>query len=111
MKTAPCARYQWLARERDAYQKPSIEESLYIRSMYDEINELRHPTEFNTAEEFEKAVEDTPYCLVLEYLPYTLDQLDPESYKGNLVFVAKYFESMLNRALHIEQADAIWTGQ
>jgi hypothetical protein len=78
--------------------------------MYDEINELRRQEDFNSKESFEDAVAEEPWCLVLEYLKYSLDDLDAKDYVQNLVFVATFFKSTLTAAADIEQAEAVWTG-
>jgi hypothetical protein len=107
VKTAPWDRYQWLERERDAYKQSSIRDSLHIRRMYDEINEFRSESEFESEKAFQVEVEKKPWCLVLEFLSHSLDGLVANEYMHNLAFVAEFFKSTLTAASEIDQAHAV----
>ena len=79
--------------------------------MYDEIHDFKHKKDFDTEDGFKDAVQKEPYCLVLEYLSYPLEALDPEQYKQNPVFMAAFFKSMLMGTRSLKEAEAIWSGE
>ena len=57
------------------------------------------------------AAEERPYCLVLEYLDTTLEQLRPDSYGNNQFFMARLFRALLGGVAAFGKTNSVWTGE
>ena len=115
VKTDEPKRWKWLQREKDAYQKPSIQNSPVIRSLYDTVNEYKSVEAFEDETAFNAAAEKEPFCLVLEWMDVPLSELDPQKYKNNPTFMAALFQALLEGVRDINNAktkdgNLVWTG-
>jgi len=110
VKTAEPEAWPSLQTEFDAYQKPNIKGSPFIRAFYDHINEYKAREGYPDDDSFNAAAVAEPFALVLEYMDVTLENVDVESNKRRPEFMEALYEAHLRGTRDMHKAGLMLTG-
>ena len=110
MKTAEPEKWTFLQNEFDAYQKPNIRNSRFIRALYDHINVYKDQANYENDDSFNAAAAAEPFGLILEYMDVPLSKVNTEHNKGRPEFMKALFEAHLRGTWDMYKDGLIWTG-